>query len=414
MRVSLTDPQFEFVSTDEPYPLMVAGYGAGKSHAAINRAIRLKLQYPKQSVAYYLPTYDFVRTIGFPRFSELLEKMGLPYKLNKTDATIQFGPFGELLFRTMDTPERIIGYEVADSIVDELDTLPTEKARDVWNKIVARNRQKKPDGKANTIGTVSTPEGFKFLYEMWAKNPKPGYQIIKASTYSNAHNLPDGYIDSLKAIYPDNLLSAYLEGEFVNLTSGSVYPEFDRNGNYSDATIKEGEALHWGMDFNVGKMAAVCWVLRDQNPVAVAELTDVFDTPAMCLHLKKYKDKGHAIYVYPDASGGARKSANASTSDLAILRQHGFTVLNNPRNPAVKDRVLATNRLIYRDGIRALKVNTDACPGLTEAFEKQAYDKHGEPDKTAGLDHVIDAATYFIAYKFPIQQASSQVRILGL
>jgi hypothetical protein len=190
--------------------------------------------------------------------------------------------------------------------------------------------------------------------------------------------------------------------------------EFDRNGNYTDAEIKEGEALHWGMDFNVGKMAAVCWVMRDQNPHAVMELTDVFDTPAMCQHMKRYKDAGHAIYVYPDASGGSRKSVNASVSDLAILRQFGFTVLNNPRNPAVKDRVLATNRMILQDGTRRLRVNTDKCPGLTEALEKQAYDKNGEPDKSAGLDHVIDAATYFISYKFPILQAASQVRIIGL
>lgn len=414
MKVELTGPQWEFVSAEEQFPAMVAGFGAGKTHAAVWRAIRLKMQYPKQNVAYYLPTYDLVRTIGFPRFAEILELAKIPNKINKTDATIQFGPFGEIIFRTMDTPERIVGYEVADSLVDELDTLPTEKARETWNKIISRNRQKKPDGSLNTVGVATTPEGFRFVYDRWKRNPAPGYRIIKASTRSNAKNLPPGYIKSLEDSYPANLLQAYLEGEFVNLTSGSVYPEFDRNGNYCETGIRTGEALHVGMDFNVGKMAAVIYVLRGQDPHAVKEITDVLDTPAMCVHLKRYKDAGHAIYVYPDASGGARKSVNASQSDLAILRQSGFTVLVNSRNPAVKDRVLATNRMIHNDGVRRLLVNTDECPGLTEAFEKQAYDKNGEPDKTSGLDHVIDAATYFIAYKFPIQSGARTLQVLGL
>ena len=40
--------------------------------------------------------------------------------------------------------------------------------------------------------------------------------------------------------------------------------------------------------------------------------------------------------------------------------------------------------------------------GLVEGLEKQAYSKSGEPDKTAGLDHLIDAAGYFISHKFPV------------
>jgi hypothetical protein len=98
--------------------------------------------------------------------------------------------------RTMDNPSRIVAYEVADSIADELDTLTVDKARDVWNKIIARNRQKKPDGSLNTVGVATTPEGFRFVYERWQKNPAPGYRLIKATTMSNAANLPDGYIDS--------------------------------------------------------------------------------------------------------------------------------------------------------------------------------------------------------------------------
>lgn len=404
--VALSDPQYDFVSASEQFPAMVAGFGAGKTHAAVYRAIARKLQYPAQNIAYYLPTYDLVRNIGFPRFAELLTGLAVPHKINKSDAEVVVGhggAWGRIIFRTMDTPERIIGYEVADSLVDELDTLPTEKAREVWNKIISRNRQKKPDGSLNTVAVATTPEGFRFVYERWQRSPARGYRIIKASTYSNAKNLPEGYISSLTDSYPTNLLAAYLDGEFVNLTSGSVYPEYSRRRHHTTEAIQPGDALHIGMDFNVQHMAAVIFVLRDGAPHAVLEYTDVLDTPAM-IALIQSRHPGHKVFVYPDASGNNRKSNGASQSDIALLKQAGFTVCVNPANPAVKDRVLSVNKLLKVEGVG---VNIDTCPALVEGLEKQAYDKNGEPDKTSGLDHIIDAAGYFVAYKFPIVKPRS-------
>jgi hypothetical protein len=402
-RIELTRPQYEFVSAPEPYPCFCGGFGAGKTAAVIVRAMSLKLRYPRQNIAMYYPTFDLVRRIGYPRFSEVFERYGVPYRIRKDDQLIELPSAGQIIFRTMDTPERIIGYEVADSLADELDTLKRDHAADVWTKILSRNRQKKPDGAANTAAVATTPEGYRYVYEAWKKDPQPGYRLIKASTMSNARNLPDGYIQSLRDRYPSNQLLAYLEGEFVNLTAGSVYPDFDRALNASRETIRDKEPLHIGMDFNVTKMAAVIHVLRDGEPHAVRELTDVFDTPAMAAMIKAdYKDRGHPVMVYPDASGKNRKSQNASESDLSVLRQAGFSVFVNPANPLVKDRVLAMNGMLHAAGKRRYLVNPDSCPHLVEALERQAYDKNGEPDKSMGLDHVIDAAGYFIAYRYPV------------
>lgn len=408
----LTDPQADFVEATEQFPALVAGFGAGKSHAGIWRAIIKKLQYRTCNVAYYLPTYDLVTRMGIPRFCEALDGLGMPYKTNKVDSVIEVEGFGLVIFRTMDNPARIVAYEVADSILDELDTLTTDKAREVWNKAIARNRQKKPDGSLNTVGVATTPEGFRFVYDRWKKNPAPGYRLIRATTMSNAANLPDGYIDSLRASYPSNLLAAYLDGEFVNLTAGSVYAEFDRNLNDSRETIRPSEPLHVGMDFNVGQMSAVFFVLREGEPHAVDELTGLLDTPAMIAAIKS-RFVGHAIHVYPDASGGGRRSNNASESDVALLRQARFNVFAPSANPPVKDRVLAMNQMIHSEGKRRLRVNQDTCPAFVECLEKQAYDKNGEPDKSSGLDHLNDAGGYFVHYKFPVRSRGMQRAALG-
>lgn len=414
-RIKLPGPQFELVTTERQFPAMVAGFGSGKTNALIVRAMMLKFAYPLLNVAYYLPTYDMARTIAFPRFEEWLSERNIPYKINTSlTPKVMIENAGSVILRTMDNPGRIIGYEVADSLVDEIDTMKPADAKLAWQKLVARNRQKKPDGKKNTIAVGTTPEGYGFVYETWEKKPpSPEYYIIKASTYSNKHNLPDDYIDTLRDLYPSNLLAAYIDGEFVNLKQGSVYPEFNRTLNGSTETIQPNEPLHIGMDFNVTNMTAVVFVQRAGWPHAVNELTKLYDTPAMIAAIKA-RFPSHAIYVYPDASGQARKSNNASISDISLLEQAGFTVLHNNVNPAVKDRVLAVNSLIYADGKRRLHVNTDLCPAFTDALEKQAYDDKGEPDKTSGFDHAADAGGYFVSYRFPIvRQQFSTGQVTG-
>lgn len=408
VNIELSEPQKAFATSSAQFPALVGGFGSGKTHAGIWRALILKFAYPKNDVAYYLPTYDLIGSIAFPRFMEALEMMKVPYVVSKYDKSIMLPGGGRIILRTMDTPERIVGYEVGDSIIDELDTLKIDKAAEVWRKIVARNRQKKPDKTCNSIGVVTTPEGFRFVYNNWKRRPLKGSELIIASTYSNRANLPEGYIDSLKATYPDTMLAAYLDGQFVNLTQGAVYPHFDRELNKAPlgVGIIPGETLHIGVDFNVGHMAAVVHILRDGQPIAVDEFYDLLDTPQLIKEIKKrYVDivTPCKIIAYPDASGDSRKSVNASASDISLMQQARFTVLANSKNPFIRDRVAAFNKMIYKDGERLYKVNVDACPHLVECLEKQAYTKQGEPDKTSGLDHLVDAAGYFVSYRYPVQ-----------
>jgi hypothetical protein len=403
--IRLTKPQHRLVTTKSQFPAFVGGFGSGKTQALISRSVAKKLEYPRCNIAYYLPTFDLVRTIAFPRFAEQLEDMKIPFTLNKTYATLDVakGELGQVIFRTMDNPERIVGYEVADSFADELDTLKTADARSVWNKIISRNRQKKPDGSLNTVAVGTTPEGFRFVYEQWARDPVKamanGYELIEASTSSNSRNLPKGYIESLEAAYPTQLLQAYLEGKFVNLTSGSVYPGFNRTANGTTAMWRPGEPIHVGMDFNVGNMALVVHVVRSGKPYAIKESVGLLDTPAAISWLKS-NFPGSMVIVYPDSSGKSRKSNDASQSDISLLRQARFNVIVDTQNPPVKDRVMSMNKAIND---RAYLVNSDECPLLTESLEKQAYDKNGEPSKSSGFDHTNDAAGYFVVKRWPIR-----------
>ena len=399
VRARGTIPQVQLANSTARFPAMVAGFGAGKTQALMLRTLKLIFG-EGQDIAYYLPSYPLVRTIAYPRFGEMFDSLGVSYQLNKHEHTIQVN--GKMIiFRTMDNPDAIVGYEVGDSMVDELDTLPKDKARDAWNKIIARNRQKKSAG-INTVAVGTTPEGFRFVYEKWSKNPTESYELIRASTYSNQANLPDGYIEALEETYPSNLLQAYLMGEFVNLTAGVVYTNYDRKLCGTDAVAQEHEPLHIGMDFNVNNMAASIHVMRGGKGYAVDEIIGAADTPAV-INIIKARYPNNPVIVYPDASGAATSSTNASMSDIKMLKNAGFT-MNAPRkNGRIKDRVAAVNKaLCDPKGNRMYYVNVDKCPNIALGLEQQAYDKNGEPDKTGGFDHMNDATGYFIVRQFPI------------
>jgi phage terminase large subunit len=411
MQIKPTKPQFDYITSNDLFPAMVAGFGAGKTEAAIKRAIIGKLQYPTLNRGFYEPTYDLVRMIAFPRFEEALSELNIPYKLYKSPLNyIEIENAGKIFFRSMDTPSRIIGYEHADADVDELDTLKINDAEDVWRRIQSRNRQFKPDGMPNTIGVTTTPEGFKFVYKAWKKSPKEGYKIIQAPTASNPH-LPNGYIKSMRDTYPEQLIEAYLMGEFVNLTSGTIYSSFNRKYNNTNRVWDGKEPVYIGMDFNVGKMAAVIHVKDKGRPVAIDEISNGYDTPDVIKTIKSRYD-GVSIIVYPDASGGSRKSINASKTDIAILEEAGFRVAANSKNPFVKERILAMNRAFCdNDGNRDYLVNIDKCPNYADCLEQQVWADNGEPDKTQNNDHMNDAGGYFIAYDYPVIKPASSIEV---
>jgi len=167
--------------------------------------------------------------------------MGIRYKYNKQENIIYTSSpnCGDFVLRTLENPARIIGYESYRAHVDEIDTLKKTQAAMAWRKIIARNRQQPADidKPFNRVSAYTTPEGFQFVYDTWGRNPKPGYVMIQAATYTNPF-LPDDYVQTLRDSYPAALIDAYIEGRFTNLTSGSVYPDFNRVLNHTDDTLQ--------------------------------------------------------------------------------------------------------------------------------------------------------------------------------
>lgn len=421
IKINANIPQAKFLAMPHKFRAFIGGFGSSKTFSGCMAICQHFYEWPGVNQGYFAPTFPHIRDIFYPTIEEVAYLMGLKVNIKEGNKEAHFysgaAYRGTTICRSMDRPQYIVGFKIGHALTDELDVLSVEKARTAWRKIIARMRYK-VSGLKNGVDVTTTPEGFKFVHQLFVKalaeRPElsKNYGLIQASTYDNEKNLPDDYIPSLIEAYPPELISAYLEGQFVNLTSGTVYRAYDRKLHDSNETIQDKEPLYIGMDFNVEHMAATIYVQRGKQWHAVAELKDVFDTPDMIRIIKdRWHSKRHSITVYPDATGSNRKSDNASESDILLLKQAKFNVKARLSNPAVKDRIQATNKA-FNDGL--LFVNARECPTVASCLEQQAYDKNGEPDKKSGFDHQNDATTYPIAFEMPIKRPTVTTQSMRL
>lgn len=392
--IKLLPAQKSFLDKQCPFPCFVGGYGSGKSQTLIAAALRDARANPKSAVGIFAPTYDLLELILIQRIREIFEEKNIEYRYNKQKFFIESPGMARLIFRSLTNPARIVGFEVVSSHIDELDTLPEKKAADAWRKVLGRTRAKNTKG-INQTCVYTTPEGLGFVYKKWGRNPKKGYELVRAKTLSNPFLRPD-YLDNLLNDYPEQLVNAYVNGEFCNLSQGTVYYAYDRKENRTGRTVTDGDRLlHVGMDFNITNMSAVAFVEEGGLLLAVDEIVGAYDTRDMIGLMRKRWGK-RQIIVYPDPAAKNR-STNASETDVQLLKKE-FQVKVANRHPEVKDRVNVMNgQLCNAQGDRRLLVNDTACPTFAEALESQVYDERtGAPDKKAGFDHILDASGYCV------------------
>jgi PBSX family phage terminase large subunit len=382
---------------------MTAGYGSGKTYSAARKAVDLALKNPGHDGIITEPNFPLLTQILIPELKTALEFYNMEYEYKAGESIFYVNINGletRIICKSMESYERLIGINAAWVIMDEFDTAKTALAYNAFIKLLGRIRV----GHVRQMVIVSTPEGYKAMYKIFVEEADDNKRLIRAKTTDN-HHLPQDYIDTMRSQYPPELIDAYLNGEFTNLTSGTVYTQFDRTLNDTSMDDDMMSDLHIGIDFNVSAMSAIVHLVKDQCSFAIAEYVDLFDTPELVEVLTEAY-RGRNVIVYPDAAGNARKTVQASQSDINLLKQAGFTVRANSRNPSIIDRVNGLNSMFCNaNRERRAFVNTNNCPKYTKALEQQAYDEATNmPDKKNGHDNKgIDAAGYFHSFLFPVR-----------
>jgi PBSX family phage terminase large subunit len=402
IRSDLHPGQLAFVDDQSTSILGVsAGYGAGKTRALCAKAVHLAMANQGFIGVVMEPTGPLIRDIWQSDFDDFLEAYDIPYTFRASplpEYTLHLpGGDTKILCRSFENWQRIIGINGAWILADEIDTVNPTIANKAFPKILGRLRS----GNVRQFAAASTPEGFRWMWQTFASEDGKGREdrrLIRMRTQDNPY-LPPDFIERMQANYDPQLLKAYLDGEFVNLTTGQVYDRFDRAKHVAvQMPDISREPLRIGVDFNVGNMSAVIAIRVGKSLYVVDEVSGAHDTDALAQKIKAhYPD--HRIYVYPDASGGNR-STNATQTDIAILESYGMYNQSPKANPPVRDRVAAVQALLENGkGEVRLKIAA-SCVKTIECLELQSYTEKGDPDKDAGYDHMNDALGYLVWREF--------------
>lgn len=394
--------QLAFVTDDQTQIIGIsAGYGAGKTRALAAKAVTLAAANQGFIGCVMEPTGPLIRDIWQNDFEQFLEHYEIPYTFRASPLPEYMlhlpGGDTKILCRSFENWSRIIGLNLAWVLADEIDTVTPAIANKAFPKILGRLRS----GNVRQFGAASTPEGFRWMWTTFGSEEAQTRQdrkLIKMRSVDNPH-LPPDFIERLEANYDPTLLKAYLDGEFVNLTTGTVYDRFDRSKHViSKLPDTEREPLRVGVDFNVGNMSAVIGVKLNNTLFVIDEISGAHDTDALAQQIKaRYPDR--RIYIYPDASGGNR-STNASQTDIQILESYGMSNQSPRANPPVRDRVAAVQALLENGKGQVRLQVSHACKRLIECLELQCYTEKGDPDKDAGHDHMNDALGYLVWREF--------------
>ncbi len=394
--------QLAFVADNQTQIIGIsAGYGAGKTRALAAKAVTLAAVNQGFIGCVMEPTGPLIRDIWQNDFEDFLEHYEIPYTFRASPLPEYMlhlpGGDTKILCRSFENWSRIIGLNLAWVLADEIDTVTPAIANKAFPKILGRLRS----GNVRQFGAASTPEGFRWMWTTFGSEEaqtREDRKLIKMRSVDNPH-LPPDFIERLEANYDPTLLKAYLDGEFVNLTTGTVYDRFDRSKHViSTLPDTEREPLRVGVDFNVGNMSAIIGVKLNNTLFVIDEISGAHDTDSLAQQIKtRYPDR--RIYIYPDASGGNR-STNASQTDIQILESYGMANQSPRANPPVRDRVSAVQALL-ENGKGQVRLQISAsCKRMIECLELQCYTEKGDPDKDSGHDHMNDALGYLVWREF--------------
>lgn len=202
--------QSQLLRAQEPIVAFVGGFGSGKTRAAVYKALQLGFLNAPCSGYFVQPTYTIIRDTGMEEFKNILGELGIPYKLHTTNAIIRVADMFDILMRSGEEADKIVGTNSGWGIIDE----PGKQSEEVGKNVLARIRD--PRAKLHQLVLTGTPEGFNWFYE-WT-NRKDTY-VVRAKTTDNPF-LPSHYVDSLKSKYTDEEIQAYINGEFVRFEGG--------------------------------------------------------------------------------------------------------------------------------------------------------------------------------------------------
>ena len=395
--------QAPFIFPGINFFFLLAGYASGKTSAlvkAIEHTVKLLLgkkdleaHNPKVLVASKNLTFMKKTLTGL--LEQDLKETNSEYSYDKAHNIITIGNV-ELLLIPDEDESSIYGFSCSCAYVDELDELDTQTAMAVVKSINDRCRQQIEGFRTPFMCYTTSSQGLKGTYQtiMHFQKSGIGYVLMRARTKDNIY-LPKDYVENMYSIYNEKEVACLLEGQFVSIDSGLVFPDYHPDVNKLDVDLYDyvrdnSLPVYIGQDFNGFGNNAVAFAIISGAMIAVKdyEFPDIRRAPEVF----RYDFPTSEILWIPDMT-----YKEHFVEFKKELRVFNIKIAYRSCNPLVGDRNFACNKLFVAQRLFICPM----CKGMENTLMTWQKDpKTGQPSKggKGAPDHKGDCIGYVVHY----------------
>jgi hypothetical protein len=375
------------------------------------------------------PTHMQAKRIFWTDLKRLVHPSDVLGRPLESELTIRLKTGAEIMVVGMDKPHRIEGVPLDGVVVDEA----ADMREEAWTMTVQLCLA--TPGRPGWAWICGKPRGRNHLWRMYTEVIAGDRHGWEAYHWTARDILPPEEIAQLEASLDPLSVAQEVDADFVNF-EGRAYYSFSRDEHAANRLhYRDSDPLILCFDFNraPGVAAVVQETDRDKHPdirehgtnkiahqftAVIGEVwipknsTTTLVTRRLCEDWKHHKGD---IYLYGDATGGAKGSAKVDGSDWDLVHEtirHYF-----PRerirdrversNPPERTRVNAVNTRIL-DGSGEIHLLADPVNArhVVEDFEGVVTVKGGsgeiDKDDDDHLTHLSDSIGYYCHSRFPI------------
>ena len=281
--------------------------------------------------------------------------------------------------------------------VDELDELDTQTAMAVVKSINDRCRQQIDGFRTPFMTYTTSSQGLKGTYQtiMHFQKSGIGYVLMRARTKDNIF-LPKDYVANMYSIYNEKEIACLLEGQFVSIDSGLIFPDYHKDKNMLDTDLYDyvrdnsENTVYIGQDFNGFGNNAIAFAVINGCIVAIKdyEFPDIRRAPEVF----RYDFPNNKIVWIPDMT-----YKEHFVEFKKELRVFNINIAYRSCNPLVGDRNFACNKLFIAERLFICPMCKDTERTL---MTWQKDPKTGLPMKggKGAPDHKGDCLGYVVHY----------------
>lgn len=245
---------------DKRINVIYGGAGSGKSYSIAQLFIRRLYEEENMRMLILRKTLPALRITAYRLVQDILKEYELPYELNKSEMIIKVGS-SEILFKSLDDPEKIKSYEANYLWIEEA----TEVSYEDYIQLNLRLRRKNKSNINQMYLTFNPISRFHWLNMQLIESTREDI-VIHHSTYKDNPFLTAEYIAELEGLTDENFYKIYTQGEFGEL----------RNVIYSNYVIEDiskiiSEEIIYGIDFGWNNENAIIEIGIKDNEYYLTE-----------------------------------------------------------------------------------------------------------------------------------------------